>query len=256
MTTTESTLPPLVAAKLRRLLGVEPTDPVPDRITPRQVVTLHHGQRVTIANKSAWNDCADIHDALMASGIVETETKTVVIDTDLFRPIPLTTIGSTEWRAEFPRPDPATETATHTVVTRAALAEWWPCLGIEPGALLAAWMGIAPEQEDSTAKPTPTIKPAGPCVTKSELIDGLDLVGGTWESRLKIPSKGIDHYKPARLDKGRKGQGAGNQSTWDPVVFTRIAVKQKHLNKGPALIKFKKAWPQWQDELEAEMGEL
>ena len=157
MTTTESTLPPLVAAKLRRLLGVEPTDPVPDRITPRQVVTLHHGQRVTIANKSAWNDCADIHDALMASGIVETETKTVVIDTGLFRPIPLATIGSTEWRAEFSRPDPATETATHTVVTRAALAEWWPCLGIEPGALLAAWMGIdVPEPGEDTGRPTPT----------------------------------------------------------------------------------------------------
>lgn len=158
MTTTESTLPPLVAAKLRRLLGVEPTDPIPDRITPRQAVTLHHGQRVTIANKSAWNDCADIHDALMASGIVETETKTVVIDTGLFRPIPLATIGSTEWRAEFSRPTPAIETTTHTVVTRAALAEWWPCLGIEPGALLAAWMA-KPERNDGTAQPAPTVRP-------------------------------------------------------------------------------------------------
>ncbi len=160
MTTTESTLPPLVAAKLRRLLGVEPTDPVPDRITPRQVVTLHHGERVTPANKIAWNESKDIQAALIASGIVETETKIVVIDTDLFRPIPLTTIGSTEWRAEFPRPDPATETATHTVVTRAALTEWWPSLGIEPGPMLAAWMrGGATNPEVITDKPTTAPKP-------------------------------------------------------------------------------------------------
>lgn len=115
---------------------------------------------------------------------------------------------------------------------------------------------LATDSEPEEAHQTRPQQASGPCVTKSELIAGLDLVGGTWESRLKIPSKGIDHYKPARRDPGRKGQGAGNQSTWDPVVFTRIAVEKKHLNKGAALTKFKKAWPKWQDELEAEMGEL
>lgn len=115
---------------------------------------------------------------------------------------------------------------------------------------------LATDSEPEEAYQTRPQQASRPCVTKSELIDVLDLVGGTWESRLKIPSKGIDHYKPARLDPGRKGQGAGNQSTWDPVVFTRIAVEQKHLNKVAALTKFKKAWSKWQDELEAEMGEL
>lgn len=107
-------------------------------------------------------------------------------------------------------------------------------------------------------KPAPAVPNCepikGPRVTKSELIDGLDLTGGTWKERLRVPRKGIDHYKPARLDRGRQGQKTGSESTWNPVIFTRIAVELKHLNKTGATLKFKDAWPQWQDELEAEMG--
>lgn len=100
----------------------------------------------------------------------------------------------------------------------------------------------------------PPRQPTGPEVTKEELVDGLDLVGSEWRERLKRVDRDGKHYLPAIVQRGRRG--SGGSTLWNPVIFTRLAVQAGHLNDGQARTRFKGKWPQWQDELEAEMGEI
>lgn len=110
------------------------------------------------------------------------------------------------------------------------------------------------EQPAAPVSAAPPRQPTGPTVTKKELVDGLDLVGTTWGERLKRINRDGKHYLPAIEQPGR--QGSGGSTLWNPVIFTRLAVQAGHLNDAKARTLFKKAWPQWQDELEAEMGEI
>lgn len=98
---------------------------------------------------------------------------------------------------------------------------------------------------------------SGPQVTKQELIDGLHLHDPKWEGILKNPSREGIRYKAALVAKGRRGKAPGggtNSGLWNPVVFARLAIENGDLNKSAVTARFNKAWPNWQDELAAEMG--
>lgn len=111
------------------------------------------------------------------------------------------------------------------------------------------WQPMQPERY------TPAQSITGPCcVTKAELIDGLGLVGSTWDERLKRPQREGKQYLPALEQRGKRGDKVGG--LWNPVVFARLTVENRHLNRGQVIARFKKAWPQWEAELEAEMGEI
>lgn len=97
----------------------------------------------------------------------------------------------------------------------------------------------------------------GPCVTKQELIDGLQLNEPRWKDILQKPERDGKRYLPARVSKGRRGRGVGgssNSALWNPIVFVRLAVENRDINQAKAVARFNKAWPQWQDELTAEIG--
>lgn len=99
--------------------------------------------------------------------------------------------------------------------------------------------------------------PTGPHVTKQDLINGLLLTEPKWDDILKRPERDGKRFLPALVSKGRRGKapaGGSNSSLWNPILFTHLAVEYGDLNQAQAIARFKKAWPQWQDELIAEMG--
>ena len=138
----------------------------------------------------------------------------------------------------------------------------WLDIAKDAGLRVHSWLArykdakstLAAKSDGDTAQHAPTAKPAGPCVTKRELIDGLDLVGKTWDERLKRPDRDGKHYLPAVVQRGQKGDKVG--TLWNPVIFARLAVEFGDMNQGQVVARFKKAWPKWQDELAAEMGEI
>lgn len=143
---------PLIAAKVRRLLGVSPSEAIPDTITLEQVVVLHFGKsRRSDLSRQEKDDGQAIIDAIKASGVAETRI-TETLEENHFRPIHLLSghVDSTEY---------VTVIRKETFISNAALSEWWPRPGIEPGQLLAAWMGIGSPKEEGTTKPSPTATP-------------------------------------------------------------------------------------------------
>ena len=140
----------------------------------------------------------------------------------------------------------------------------WTCSGVvaalaeectDPDTLAIEHLFSRPAEQPAApvSAPLPP-KPTGPTVTKKELVDGLDLVGSEWDERLKRIDRDGKQYLPAIVQRGRRG--SGGSPLWNPVIFTRLAVQAGHLNNGQARARFKKAWPQWQDEIDAEMGEI
>lgn len=90
-----------------------------------------------------------------------------------------------------------------------------------------------------------------------EIIDGFMLDGKNWSDILSRPNRDGKLYKEALVLPGKKGRGQGgksNQALWNPVIFARLLVALGELNHAQVKARFKKAWPQWQDELAAEMG--
>ena len=100
--------------------------------------------------------------------------------------------------------------------------------------------------------------PIGLFVTKQELIDGLQLHEKKWDGILsKVDSDG-KRYMPALVMRGRKGPpraGKPSSALWNPITFACLAVEHHDLNQMQVVARFKKAWPQWQDELASAMGE-
>lgn len=143
---------PLIAAKVRRLLGVSPGEAIPNTITPVQVVILHFGKSrrgdLSRQEKDGWQA---IIDAIKASGLAETQI-TETLEENHFAPIPLLP-------GRVYSPVYMTVRREETFISNTALSEWWPRLGIEPGQLLAAWMGIGSPKEEGTTKPSPTATP-------------------------------------------------------------------------------------------------
>ncbi|WP_412478971.1 hypothetical protein [Azonexus sp. IMCC34839] len=101
-----------------------------------------------------------------------------------------------------------------------------------------------------------TTAQSGPAVTKLDLIDGLGLEK-KWEEILRRPDSDGKRYRDALVSKGARGRAGStgtNQSMWNPVVFARLAIENGKLNRSAVIARFKKSFPQWQDELEAELN--
>jgi len=91
-------------------------------------------------------------------------------------------------------------------------------------------------------------------VTGKEIIEGFSLDGKDWDNLLSHPNSDGKRFKPALVQVGK--QGKGGAALWSPIVFARLLIEQKELNKGQAASRFKKAWPQLEDEMLTEIGEI
>lgn len=158
---------------------------------------------------------------------------------------------------------PLLENGSITAIENSIFLEYEPLIpegledavleGFEPGACENHSAAIATAANISM---TPSQDRA---VDKNELIDGLHLYEPKWTDILKKPHREGKRYQAALVAKGCRGKGRGestNSSLWNPIIFTRLAVECGDLNQRAAVARFNKAWPKWQDELAAEMGEL
>lgn len=91
-------------------------------------------------------------------------------------------------------------------------------------------------------------------VTSKEIIKGFLLDGKDWESLLSHPNSDGKRFKPALVQAGK--QGKGGAALWSPIVFARLLIDEGELNQGQVRARFKKAWPQFEDEMLAEIGEI
>lgn len=95
-------------------------------------------------------------------------------------------------------------------------------------------------------------------VTKSDLLDGLQLPA-KWKEILTHQKANQKRIGAALLQPGKRGrqQGGGSaESLWNAVVFTRLLVEAGELNRTQAVARFNKRWPEWEDALAGEMGEI
>ncbi len=91
-------------------------------------------------------------------------------------------------------------------------------------------------------------------VTSKGIIEGFLLDGKDWESLLSHSNSDGKRFKPALVQAGK--QGKGGAALWSPIVFARLLINEGELNKGQVIARFKKAWPQFEDEMLAEIGEI
>lgn len=100
---------------------------------------------------------------------------------------------------------------------------------------------------------------SGPVCTKKEIIDGFDLTGKDWGDILGRPNREGLRYKPALAQLGRPGRAPGGKSApsmWYPIIFARLLIQNNDLNPGQVKARFKKAWPKFEAEMLAEIGDL
>jgi hypothetical protein len=133
----------------------------------------------------------------------------------------------------------------------------WLEIAKDSGLKFHSWITDYLSAKTLTSQDACQSTPTGPHVSKQDLINGLMLTEPKWDDILKRPERDGKRYLPALVSKGRRGKapaGGSNSSLWNPILFISLAVEHGDLNQAQAVARFKKAWPQWQDELTAEMG--
>lgn len=90
-------------------------------------------------------------------------------------------------------------------------------------------------------------------VPTKEIIAGFSLDGKDWADLLAHPDGDGKRFKPAMVQPGRRG--SGGSALWSPVIFSRLLIEQRELNRGQVIARFKKKWPNLEDEMLAEIGE-
>jgi len=108
---------------------------------------------------------------------------------------------------------------------------------------------------EATTAPTGAPKKKAPHsygVPNKEIIDGFLLDGKNWQDLLSHTGSHGKHYKAALCQTGRRGKSGA--ALWNPVIFARILIERNELNKGQVIGRFKKAWPQLEDEMLVEIG--
>lgn len=108
---------------------------------------------------------------------------------------------------------------------------------------------------EATTAPTGAPEKKAPLnygVPKEEIIEGFSLDGKNWPDLLSHTASHGKHYKAALCQTGKRGKGGA--ALWNPVIFARLLIERNELNKGQVIGRFKKAWPQLEDEMLVEIG--
>lgn len=119
---------------------------------------------------------------------------------------------------------------------------------------------ISFEQDKSPAKSISTQQTGQnsseqlPGVTAKELIDGFGLEGKDWADLLSHIKTDGRKYIDALVQPGRRGSAGA--ARFNQVTFARLLVINEDLLLGKVKARFKKTWPELEDEMLAEIGEF
>lgn len=118
-------------------------------------------------------------------------------------------------------------------------------------------LAIAEKTKSADTGPLP--KKPGPICSSQELIDAFGLPNKKWARILQRPTRDGQRYAEALAMKGKRGATKGGQyqpTQWNALIFAVLLIKHGVLSASQVAAKFKRHWPQWQDELDAEIGDL